>query len=142
MDFSGYWSLIFKLTRKTFFEPFLNVAIHLGWILSIFYIRTHISINVKYNKTEVSTISMFWWFSSVLGFLIQPVYSSDERSQSISLDDSGIPLSNVNIHRVSPNCCNLVAIYHHLQGYLSIAVTQMHARAIVSLYYSNNAIYT
>ena len=101
VDFSGYWSLIFKLPRKTFFEPFLNVAIHLGWILSIFYIRTHISINIKYNKTEVSTISMFWWFSSVLGFLIQPVYSSDERSQSISLDDSGIPLSNVNIQSVS-----------------------------------------
>ena len=76
-----------------------------------------------------------------LVFLIQPVYSSSERSQSISLDDSGIPLSIVNIDRASPNFCNL-------SGYLSpptrlppIAGSQLFARAIVGLYYLYNTTY-
>ena len=66
---------------------------------------------------------------------IQPVCSSCERSKSISLDDSGIPLSIVNVRRASPNFCNL-------SGYLlpptrlpPIARSQLLARAIISLYY-------
>ena len=76
-----------------------------------------------------------------LVFLIQPVYSSGERSQSISLDDSGIPLSIVNVRRASPNFCNL-------SGYLSpptrlppIAGSQLLARAIIGLYYLYNTTY-
>ena len=45
-----------------------------------------------------------------LVFLIQPVYSSSKRCQSISLDDSGIPFSILNTQRASPNFCNLSGI--------------------------------
>ena len=76
-----------------------------------------------------------------LAFLIQPVHSSSESSQSISLDDSGNPLSIVNVLRASPN-------FYNLSGYLSpprrlppIAGLQMLARAIVSLYYLYNTTY-
>ena len=76
-----------------------------------------------------------------LVFLIQPVYSSGEWSQSLSLDDSAIPLSIVNVHRVSPNFCKL-------SGYLSpptrlppIAGSQLLARVIISLYYEYNTTY-
>ena len=62
-------------------------------------------------------------------------------SQSICLDDSGTPLSNVNVRRASPNFCNL-------SGYLSpptrlppIAGSQLLARAIVGLYYLYNTTY-
>ena len=75
-----------------------------------------------------------------LAILIQPVYSSGEKSQSISIDNSVKPLSIVNVRRASPNFCNL-------QGYLSpstrlpsIVGSQTLARAIVSLYYSWNTI--
>ena len=93
-----------------------------------------------YNKAELSTIKCLMVLVHLV-FLIQPVYSSSERSQSISLDDSGIPLSIVNVRRGSPNFCNL-------RGYLSpptrlppIAGSQLLARAIVGLYYSCNTTY-
>ena len=98
-------------------------------------------------KQKVSNVLALWQSRAVnnfnvlmvlvgLGFLIQPVYSSGERSHGISLDNSGNPLNIVNVCRGSPNFCNL-------SGYLApptwlplIAGSQMLARAIISLYYS------
>ena len=72
-----------------------------------------------------------------LAFLIQQVYYfSSERSQSISLENSGNPLNIMNVLKASLNVCNL-------SGYLSppMSGSQRLARAIVSLYYSFNTTY-
>ena len=63
------------------------------------------------------------------------------RSQSISLDDSGIQLSIVNVRRVSPNFCNLSGYLSPPTGLPPIAGSQMLARSIVSLYYSYTTTY-
>ena len=42
-----------------------------------------------------------------LALLIQPVYDSGDRSQSISLEDSGNPFSVVNARRAFTYFCNL-----------------------------------
>ena len=73
-----------------------------------------------------------------LAFLIQPVYSSSERSQSISLDNLCNPLSIVNVCRGSPNFCNLSGYFSPLTRLPPIAGSQLLVRAIVSLYYLYN----
>ena len=69
-----------------------------------------------------------------LAFLIQPVYSSGEMSESIRLDNSGNPLSIVNVRRTSLN------FWKYLSP-PSIAGSQMIPIAIASLYYLYNATY-
>ena len=65
-------------------------------------------------------------------FLIQPVYSSSERSQSIIL---------VNIHRSSPIFCNLSCYLSPPTRLLPIPGSQILARAILSFCYSHNITY-
>ena len=76
-----------------------------------------------------------------LAFLIQPVYSSGERRQNISLEDSGNPLSIVNGRRASPNLCNLSGNLSPPTRLPLIAWPQMLARAIIILYYPYNTTY-
>ena len=76
-----------------------------------------------------------------LVFLIQPVYSSIERSQSISLNDSGNPLNIVNILRGSPNFCNLSGYFSPPTRLPPIARSQTLARSIISVYHSYNTTY-
>ena len=70
-----------------------------------------------------------------LAFLIQPVYTSSQSSQSISLNNLGCPLSIVNVHRASPNVCILSSYLSPPTRLPPIEDSQTLARAIVSLYY-------
>ena len=63
-----------------------------------------------YNKAELSNLHVLMVLIRLV-FLIQPVFSSGERSQSISLCNSGIPLSIVKVCRASPNFSNLDQLY-------------------------------
>ena len=76
-----------------------------------------------------------------LVFLIQPVYYSGERSQSISLDNPGYPLSIVNVQRMSPNFCNLRGYFSPPTRLPPNVGSKMLARAILSLYYLYNTTY-
>ena len=69
---------------------------------------------------------------ALLEFLIQPVYSSGDRSQSISLFNSGHPLSILNICRGSPNLCKLSGNLSPPPRLPSTAGSQPLARVIVS----------
>ena len=80
-----------------------------------------------YNKAELSNNFNVLTVLVHLAFLIQPVYSSGDSSQSISLDDSGNPLHIVNVRRASPNFCNF-------SGYLSPPTPAMVSNIFITEY--------
>ena len=94
-----------------------------------------------YNKAELPTILRFFMVLVRLVFLIQPVYSSSERSQGICIDNSGNPLSIVNVHRASPNFSSLCDYLSPPTRLPPIAGSQTLARAIKNLYYSYSTTY-
>ena len=77
----------------------------------------------------------------LLAFLIKPVYSSSERSQSIILGNSGKPLSILDICRGSPNFCNLSVYLSPPTSLPTIVGSQTLARVILRLYYLYNTTY-
>ena len=110
-----------------------KVANLLGWILSKFvlnHIFTLYRSCVSLQQTAVNHFkySEFRCSSSVL-FTEPAKYIIQLESQSISLDDSGKPVSSVNFHRSSSN------LQLHLGGYLSPPTREqaLHCRVRVQL---------
>ena len=92
-----------------------------------------------YNEQSCQQFQVLRCSSSVL--ISEPATASSGQSQRPSLDDSGRPLNNVNVRRMSLNFCNLSGYFSPPTRLPPIAGSQMLARAIVSFYYSYNTTY-
>ena len=122
-----------------FFKGCHPFGMDLKYICFISHISTYISLVWALQQTELSTISNIQMFFLRFDFWASQ-YIIRLESQSICLDDSRTPLSNVNVRRASPNFCSLSACLSPTTRLPPIAGSQTLAGAIVSLYYLYNTL--